>query len=120
MSEFNSRMRSILLEERMKLTENITLEQMRFEELIHQHEGGDSMDEVAITIDKNILERLWANMSMGVYKIDAALARMANGTYGVCTKCGRMIDKDRLEAIPEAPLCIDCQRALASNHRQRL
>ena len=43
--------------------------------------------------------------------IDAALARIEEGTYGICTKCGRPISEDRLEALPWASLCIDDARA---------
>ena len=42
--------------------------------------------------------------------IDAALARLDAGTYGSCTSCGRAIGAERLEALPAAALCIDCQR----------
>jgi DnaK suppressor protein len=42
--------------------------------------------------------------------IDAALARLDAGTYGLCTSCGRAITPERLEALPAAALCIDCQR----------
>ena len=42
--------------------------------------------------------------------VEAALARLDAGTYGVCTSCGRPIAPERLEAIPWAAFCIDCQR----------
>jgi DnaK suppressor protein len=42
--------------------------------------------------------------------VEAALARLDAGTYGACTSCGRPIAPGRLEAIPWAGLCIDCQR----------
>jgi DnaK suppressor protein len=42
--------------------------------------------------------------------VDAALARLDAGTYGTCQNCGRPIAPERLEAIPWAALCIDCQR----------
>jgi DnaK suppressor protein len=42
--------------------------------------------------------------------VDGALARLDAGTYGSCTSCGRPIAAERLEALPWAPLCIDCQR----------
>nr|WP_281347568.1 TraR/DksA C4-type zinc finger protein [Entomospira nematocera] len=41
---------------------------------------------------------------------------MENGTYGVCVKCGKMIDKARLEVLPEASMCIDCQKS-TTHHR---
>jgi len=42
--------------------------------------------------------------------IDAALARIANGTYGFCTSCQQMIDTDRLAILPTATLCLSCER----------
>ncbi len=42
--------------------------------------------------------------------VDAALARLDAGTFGVCRSCARPIPEERLEARPWAPLCIDCQR----------
>jgi DnaK suppressor protein len=42
--------------------------------------------------------------------VDAALARLDAGTYGRCTSCGNHIAPERLEALPWAALCIDCQR----------
>jgi RNA polymerase-binding protein DksA len=39
-------------------------------------------------------------------KIDRALARMDEGTYGICSRCGRPIEKARLKALPYADLCI--------------
>ena len=43
--------------------------------------------------------------------VDAALARIDAGTYGRCTTCGNPVGDERLEALPWAALCIDCQRA---------
>jgi len=45
-----------------------------------------------------------------VAAIDAALARLDAGTFGLCTQCGHAIGAERLEALPAAALCIDCQR----------
>jgi DnaK suppressor protein len=42
--------------------------------------------------------------------IDAALARIEAGTYGICVNCGAQIAPERLEAMPWATLCIDCKR----------
>jgi len=41
-------------------------------------------------------------------RIDAALARVADGTYGECLDCGEDIPEKRLELDPTAPLCISC------------
>lgn len=42
-------------------------------------------------------------------QVDEALARIAAGTYGKCTNCGRPIAPARLRALPYVALCIDCQ-----------
>ena len=43
--------------------------------------------------------------------IGDALRRIEDGTYGICVACGRPIDRERLEAVPYATLCIDDRRA---------
>ncbi len=42
--------------------------------------------------------------------VDEALARLAAGTFGICVRCDQPIAADRLEALPWAARCIDCQR----------
>ncbi len=44
--------------------------------------------------------------------VDAALARLDAGTYGACIRCGRPVAPDRLEALPWAAHCIECQRVV--------
>jgi DnaK suppressor protein len=41
---------------------------------------------------------------------DAALRRIEDGTYGICTNCGRPIGEERLQALPWTNLCIDCAK----------
>ncbi|HVH95311.1 MAG TPA: TraR/DksA C4-type zinc finger protein [Nocardioidaceae bacterium] len=41
-------------------------------------------------------------------EIDAALARMEQGRYGLCVGCGRQIAPERLAVLPMAPLCMSC------------
>jgi DnaK suppressor protein len=50
--------------------------------------------------------------------VDAALARLDAGTYGICVTCGKPISDARLEALPAAAHCIECQRKTpAGRHR---
>src|SRR5918994_6390732 len=42
--------------------------------------------------------------------VDEALARIADGTFGTCVRCREPIAPERLEALPWAARCIDCQR----------
>lgn len=44
-------------------------------------------------------------------KIEAALSRIEAGTYGYCATCGREISKERLEVLPWAYECIECQKS---------
>ena len=50
-------------------------------------------------------------------QVDAALARLDDGTFGVCIRCGREIAPARLEALPWAAYCIDCQTAIDRGQR---
>ena len=45
-------------------------------------------------------------------QVQDALRARAVGTYGTCQECGQQIPPERLEARPEATLCVDCQRRL--------
>ena len=49
--------------------------------------------------------------------VDAALHRLDAGTFGACLRCGRAIAPDRLEALPWAAHCIDCQSAIDRDRR---
>jgi DnaK suppressor protein len=52
-------------------------------------------------------------------RIDEARRALADGSYGTCKGCRRTIPADRLQAVPEAVLCLDCQRHFEGRHRQR-
>lgn len=43
-----------------------------------------------------------------ILRIDFAIKRIESGQYGLCTKCGSVIDPKRLEIIPEANTCTSC------------
>lgn len=45
-----------------------------------------------------------------VEQVQLAMQRKEEGQYGICADCGQPIAKERLEARPQATLCIDCQR----------
>jgi RNA polymerase-binding protein DksA len=49
------------------------------------------------------------HLSRELESVDAALARLAAGTYGKCENCGRPISPERLEALPTATWCMDCK-----------
>lgn len=49
--------------------------------------------------------------SLRLRQVEAALARVQSGTWGLCVACGEEIDARRLAARPEVPFCRDCQAA---------
>ena len=50
----------------------------------------------------------WTSAPAELGEIDAALARIADGTYGACEVCGGAIGRDRLRALPEIRRCVWC------------
>ena len=50
-----------------------------------------------------------ASHRAAIDQITGALNRIAAGTYGLCTRCGRPIAPARLEVLPYAAACIECQ-----------
>ena len=52
-------------------------------------------------------------------RIGEARRALADGSYGICKGCGRPIPPERLQAVPEAVRCLDCQRHFEGRHRQR-
>jgi DnaK suppressor protein len=49
--------------------------------------------------------------------VDAALARLEDGTFGTCLRCGKPIAPARLDALPWAAHCIDCQAVVDRERR---
>jgi len=47
-----------------------------------------------------------------VETIHQALAKCAEGRYGLCERCGKPIDPERLEVLPLTTVCIDCARTV--------
>jgi DnaK suppressor protein len=67
-------------------------------------------DTATETVDREIDYTLEETDGRLLAAIDAALARIESGTYGICVNCGAQIAPERLEAMPWATLCIDCKR----------
>ena len=56
------------------------------------------------------VEGLRREIDRKLIQIRKALSRIKIGKYGVCEKCGKMIDTDRLMVFPEATKCISCEK----------
>lgn len=110
-----NKFRDMLLAERDRMQralENIheenpgTIEDETGDETQDQHLG----DTATAMHDRELDYTLEDNAEQLLASIDAALARIEDGSYGICTNCGRPITVERLEARPWADLCIDCAR----------
>lgn len=75
-----------------------------------EHFGGQKEDSSAqLNTERDLEFSLDARESAELDAVDAALQRIEDGSYGVCTDCGTDIPAARLQAAPETPRCIACQ-----------
>ncbi|TCS67207.1 TraR/DksA family transcriptional regulator [Primorskyibacter sedentarius] len=58
--------------------------------------------------DDEVLEGLGAAGQAEVARIRAALRRIEKGEYGICVECGEKIAEERLDLVPDTPLCRTC------------
>ncbi len=70
-------------------------------------------DSSQVTAERGETERLANSLRETLDEVEAALAKLDAGTYGLCEECGEPIAAARLEAMPAARFCI----THASNHR---
>lgn len=49
-------------------------------------------------------------LDRSIIQVRKALTRIKIGKYGICERCGKMIDTDRLMVMPETTLCVDCEK----------
>lgn len=70
----------------------------------------DSSERAVEMEDDVSLEGEAALVASEIASVRRALARIGEGSYGTCVRCGEEIDAARLEARPEAALCINCAR----------
>jgi len=68
----------------------------------------DSSEQAVEMEDDASLEGEGALITREIASVQRALIRIENGTYGECVRCGTAIAPKRLEARPEAALCIEC------------
>ena len=111
-------LRKRLLEERAELeTQLSTIEEESFSTSQSDISGEVSFDDENADAGTFTFERerdlsIENNVRDLLQKIDKALGRMDEHTYGICNRCGKPIEKARLKALPYANLCIaDAQAA---------
>lgn len=109
--------KKILLEEKKKILGHLqTLSDTVEEEEIVP--SGDSADIASLEINHANLQKIGKRETYLLKKIDLALAKIDDGTYGECENCGEQIAVARLQARPVAQLCIDCKTEQENTERK--
>lgn len=67
------------------------------------------LEEGAATLSKEEAGKLAQRQLKFIQHLQAALVRIENKTYGICRETGKLIQKERLRAVPHATLCIDAK-----------
>jgi DnaK suppressor protein len=75
----------------------------------NQNMPGDSADHGSGELNQNLSVTLMENDRVELERIERAISRIENGSYGKCENCEKAIPMSRLKAIPWATRCIICQ-----------
>lgn len=103
------KMRNLLVRRRDALRKALAGDLSLLKELRDQ-QGSDVVDAALDTAQDEISSQLAEVESRELASIEKALDRMRDGNYGLCESCGGKIPIARLNALPYATLCIECQR----------
>ena len=80
------------------------------EDAISASDGVFEPEEEAVDLQETDVDQaILDNEKALLAEVQQALARIENGTYGICSNCGQPIPEKRLEAIPWATLCLVCE-----------
>lgn len=100
--------KAILVDEKKKIVQHLMdLTQSSEQEL--QNGSGDPADIASLEINQANIAKIGRRETTLLKKIDYALGKIEDKTYGECEECGEPIGIKRLEARPVAQLCIDCK-----------
>jgi DnaK suppressor protein len=102
-------MRQVLVKRRDALRQALAGDLSLLKELKAQT-SGDMVDAALDSVQDEISSQLAEVESRELTRIEYALERMRNGHFGTCEGCGTNIPMARLNALPYATLCINCQR----------
>ena len=100
--------KALLLEEKRKIVHHLAdLSESAESEL--DLGSGDSVDIASLEINQSSLQKIGKRETYLLKKIEIALKKIEDGTFGECESCGELIATGRLMARPVAQLCIDCK-----------
>jgi len=111
-------LRSRLEMEQKRLAEELEQMKISVRPANERREGspfGKREEEATETLELEKRLALEQGMKEQLAKIEHALHKFEEGTYGLCDGCGQAIDPERLEALPYAALCLSCKAKQAKN-----
>jgi RNA polymerase-binding transcription factor DksA len=80
------------------------------EDELDSHQSKD-WEELAVEREEDeVLEGIGTSGLAEIERIRAALARIGEGEYGVCVRCGEEISAERLDVLPATPFCRNCAK----------
>lgn len=109
--------RKLLLEEKQRILTN-SKASMQTDLALSPDDLMDETDLASSEISQNLVFKLRDRERQLLTKIDEALARMDDGTFGSCEECEENIEPRRLEARPVSTLCIACKER--QEHREKI
>jgi RNA polymerase-binding protein DksA len=118
MTEKYKKQQEILESERKRLNDELAQMQTNASTAEERREGspfGKREEEATETLELEKRLTLENRIRQELAKVEHALEKIQNGTYGICDNCGKPIDPERLEALPQATVCMSCKAALAKN-----
>ena len=80
--------------------------------------SADQMDEIQYASERDLAILNVDRESNTLRDVKAALQRISDGSFGICIECEWVISPKRLEAVPWAPRCIECQEADDRDRRE--
>jgi len=110
------KIKGILLHQKAAL---LTEAEVALNELPGQSAFPDMGDQASAETDTNFMLRLRGREQRLMKKIEEALERIDNNTFGICDDCGLEIDIKRLEARPVTTMCIECKMHQEEDEKRR-
>lgn len=78
----------------------------------------DPADRASMESNRNSVLRIRDRERKLIFKMQEALRRLDDGTYGICEECGEAIGIERLKARPVTTLCIECKSSQEIEERK--
>jgi len=118
MAEQFKKQREYLKVEHKRLTEELANFETNKSTAEERREGspfGKREEEATETLELEKRLNLENRVRQEIASVEHALEKIDEGTYGMCDNCGKKIAPERLEALPQASLCLNCKALLSKN-----